>query len=38
MEKKELIKKLPYWDDLSEKEKDLVAQRAVKVDSKRVSL
>lgn len=31
MEKKELIKKLPYWDDLSEKEKDLVAQRAVKV-------
>lgn len=31
MEKKELIKNLPYWDDLSEKEKDLVAQRAVKV-------
>lgn len=31
MENEELIKNLPYWDDLSEKEKDLVAQRAVKV-------
>lgn len=32
MENEELIKNLPYWDDLSDKEKDLVAQRAVKVE------
>ena len=32
MENEEFIKNLPYWDDLSDKEKDLVAQRAVKVE------
>ena len=32
MENESLIKKLPYWDALSEKEKDLVAGRAVKVE------
>ena len=32
MENEKFIKNLPYWDDLSDKEKDLVAQRAVKVE------
>ena len=32
MDNEELIKNLPYWDDLSDKEKDRVAQRAVKVE------